>query len=163
MAIFQRVVPRMRAEGNHQWDDVYPNPEVFARDIQKNQLWASEVEGVLAGVAAITAEQEHEYGQADWDLSQPAITVHRLAVDPLFRGMGIASALMRQAETVAQSCGISLLRANTDTTNDAVQRLLPRLGYGLSGSFTLDFRPGQLFLCYEKRLPAIQLSPVSSL
>jgi len=37
-ALLKRVVPAMRAAGNLQWDDSYPNTEVFANDIERGQL-----------------------------------------------------------------------------------------------------------------------------
>jgi ribosomal protein S18 acetylase RimI-like enzyme len=143
----------MRASGNHQWDDHYPNAEVFTRDIGRAELWVAEPSpGVLAGVAAITTEQEPEYAQAQWDVSAPAIVVHRLAVDPDFRGAGIAAALMHQAEVVARELNIAFIRVDTNSENLATQRLFPKLGYTYAGEITLAFRPGQRFLCYEKRL-----------
>jgi len=153
MDLVRRIVPLMRASGNLQWDDHYPNPQVFTRDIERRQLWVAEVDGALAGIAAITTDQEHEYKQVGWDLNEPAITIHRLAVDPAFRGFGIAVALMQQAETVARSRNIAVLRVDTNTENEATQRLFPKLGYRLSGEIALGFRPGLRFFCYEKRLP----------
>jgi len=152
MAIIRRVVPLMRAAGNLQWDDLYPNPEVFSRDIEKQQLWVVEIDHSIAGVAAITKDQEPEYARVGWDITEPAIVVHRVAVDPEFRGRGIAEALMRQAETVATERGITVLRVDTNTQNVATQRLFPKLGYTLSGETELGFRAGLRFLCYEKRL-----------
>src|SRR5580698_8800257 len=93
MALVGRVVPLMRASGNLQWDDSYPNAEVFARDVVKSQLWVAEIQGQIAGVAAITTDQEPEYARVGWDISELAIVVHRVAVDPAFRGRGIAEAL----------------------------------------------------------------------
>jgi len=115
MELVCRVVPRMRASGNLQWDDTYPNAEVFKRDVGLAQLWVAEMDGEIAGVAAITTDQEPEYANVGWDISEPAIVVHRLAVDPSFRGKGIAAALMLQAETVARSRGIAVLRVDTNT------------------------------------------------
>ena len=152
MALVGRVVPLMRASGNLQWDDSYPNAEVFARDIEKSQLWVAEIQGQIAGVAAITTDQEPEYARVGWDISELAIVVHRVAVDPAFRGRGIAEALMLQAEIVARSRGISVLRVDTNTQNAATQKLFPKLGYVLSGETELGFRVGLRFLCYEKRL-----------
>ena len=152
MALVQRVVPLMREEGNLQWDAAYPNPEVFAKDVQLGQLWVAEVDGRLAGVAAITTDQEAEYSQVGWDLGEVAIVVHRLAVDPDFRGLGVAWALMTQAETVARTRGIGVLRVDTNTHNEATQRLFPKLGYTYAGEIGLGFRPGLRFRCYEKRL-----------
>ena len=152
MAVIRRVVPLMRAAGNLQWDDVYPNPEVFSRDIQKEQLWVAEIDGAIAGVAAITEDQEPEYARVGWDITERAIVVHRVAVDPEFRGRGIAEALMRQAEIVATERNISVLRVDTNTQNMATQKLFPKLGYKLSGETELGFRVGLRFLCYEKRI-----------
>jgi GNAT superfamily N-acetyltransferase len=152
LALVRRVVPLMRASGNLQWDDTYPNAAVFERDVKLAQLWVAEIDGQLAGVAAITTDQEPEYANVGWDITESAIVVHRVAVDPAFRGQGIAAALMQQAETVARSRGISVLRVDTNTQNAATQKLFPKLGYILSGETGLGFRTGLRFLCYEKRL-----------
>jgi len=152
MAIIRRVVPLMRAAGNLQWDEAYPNSEVFSRDIEKEQLWVAEIDGSLAGVAAITEDQEPEYARVGWDITKPAIVVHRVAVDPELRGRGIAEALMQQAEIVAKERSITVLRVDTNTQNAATQKLFPKLGYTFSGETELGFRAGLRFLCYEKRL-----------
>jgi ribosomal protein S18 acetylase RimI-like enzyme len=152
IALVRRVVPLMRATGNLQWDNTYPNEAVFQRDIDLNQLWVAVVEGNIAGVAAVTMDQDPDYTQVGWDIEEPAIVVHRLAVDPAFRGLGAAGALMRKAEEVAVERGITVLRVDTNTQNEATQRLFPKLGYSLAGEISLVYRPGLRFLCYEKRL-----------
>lgn len=153
MDIVRRAVPLMRAEGNLQWDDVYPSEQIFAHDVELGRLWVAEVNGRLAGISAVTTEQEPEYAEVGWDITEPAIVVHRLVVDPDLRGQGIAKALMRNAETVARSLALNLLRVDTNTQNRTVQRILLALGYSLAGEIGLAFRPGLRFFCYEKRLP----------
>jgi ribosomal protein S18 acetylase RimI-like enzyme len=153
MTLVRRVVPLMRASGNLQWDNDYPNEQVFERDLSLGELWVAEpADGILAGVAAITTDQSPEYAGVGWDIHEPAIVIHRLAVDPDYRGAGIAIALMQHAETVARERGISILRVDTNTQNPATQRLLPRIGYTRTGEISLAFRPGLRFFCYEKRL-----------
>jgi len=152
MAVVRRVVPLMRASGNLQWDDNYPNPATFERDVSLNQLWLAEIGGQIAGLAAITNDQDPEYAQVGWDITELSIVVHRLAVDPAFQGQGVAAALMAKAEELAVSRGIATLRVDTNTSNQATQRLFPKLGYRLAGEISLQFRPGLRFLCYEKRL-----------
>ena len=152
MELIRQVVPGMRAQGNFQWGSDYPNTAVFEGDVAKAQLWVAEVAGKLAGVAAITTDQEPEYAQVGWDLSELAVVVHRLAVDPTCQGKGVATALMLQAEAVARTRGISVLRVDTNTQNDATQGLFPRLGYSMAGEIELRIRPGLRFCCYEKRL-----------
>src|SRR6476660_3130818 len=89
-SLVRRVVPLMRAEGNLQWDENYPNAEVFGQDIERGQLWVAEIDSNIAGVVAITGDPEPDYIQADWDHTEAALVVHRLAVDPEFRGAGVA-------------------------------------------------------------------------
>jgi ribosomal protein S18 acetylase RimI-like enzyme len=152
MDLLRRVVPLMRAAGNLQWDETYPNDAVFQRDIDLDQLWVAVVDSNIAGVAAVTMDQEPDYKQVGWNIEEPAIVVHRLAVDPAFRGQGAAGALLRKAEEVAVERSITVLRVDTNTQNEATQRLFPKLGYILAGEISLEFRPGLRFLCYEKRL-----------
>jgi GNAT superfamily N-acetyltransferase len=152
MQIVRRVVPLMRAAGNLQWDGDYPNPEAFARDIARDQLWVAELGLRIAGMAALTTDQEPEYADAGWDITTPAIVVHRLAVHPDLQGLGVAAALMQQAEQVAADRNIRELRVDTNTENPATQRLLPKLGSCLVGEIGLAFRPGLRFYCYEKHL-----------
>ncbi len=78
----------MRAAGNLQWDDTYPNAGVFERDIELGYLWVAEMDGAIAGVAAVSTDQEPEYAEVGWDIDELAVVVHRLAVDPAFRGRG---------------------------------------------------------------------------
>ena len=152
MKLVSRVVPLMRATGNLQWDHTYPNPAVFERDIDLNQLWVLEEEAQIAGVAAITIDQQEEYTNVGWDIEEQAIVVHRLAVDPAYRGKGIAETLMKHSEAVARERGIAVLRVDTNSENAATQKLFPKLGYTLAGETGFRFRPGLRFLCYEKRL-----------
>ena len=152
LALVRRVVPLMHASGNFQWSADYPNEAVFRADIAQNHLWVAELDGTLAGLAALTQDQDAEYAQADWDVTEPALVTHRLAADPAAQGKGIALALMAEAETQAVAQGLRVLRVDTNSENTATQRLFPKLGYRFAGEITLAFRPGLRFLCYEKRL-----------
>jgi ribosomal protein S18 acetylase RimI-like enzyme len=163
MALMRRVIPLMLAAGNLQWDETYPNEAVFQRDIEQEQLWVVDAETSLAGLAAITMDQEPDYAQVGWDIDEPAIVVHRLAVDPAFRGVGVARTLMQRAEEIAAERGITILRVDTNTQNQATQRLFPRLGYQLAGEISLKMRPGLRFFCYEKRLHKNDLHPQQTL
>ena len=158
MTLVRHVIPLMRAEGIYQWDETYPTEKDFAADINLGQLWIADIDGALAGIVAITQDQYPEYVQAGLDISEQAMVAHRLAVDPAYRGLGVAFALMQQVETVARQKGIAILRVDTNTQNPATQRLLPKLGYTFAGEMDLSFRPGLRFFCYEKRLDLRQES-----
>jgi len=152
MALIRQVVPLMNASGNLQWDDRYPNPEIFTSDIAQDKLWVAEISGSIAGVSAITTDQDPEYAEVGWDLDETAIVTHRLAVSPQFHGQGVAVALMQKAEDEAIRRGIHALRIDTNSMNKATQQLFPKMGYVYAGEIGLSYRPGLRFYCYEKRL-----------
>ena len=150
--LLKRVVPLMNQTGNFQWDDQYPNETVFSQDVAKGQLWVAEIGNQIAGVAALTEDQEPEYAQVGFDLSQRAVVTHRLAVDPAFRGQGVAMALLAKSEQLALERGIHFLRIDTNSENQLTQTLFPKAGYTYAGEITLSFRPRLRFLAYEKKL-----------
>lgn len=152
MQIIAQIVPVMNASGNFQWDSTYPNAAVFKNDIAKQQLWVAEVDGKVAGVTAITTDQQEEYKNVGMDISQTAIVTHRIAVGLDYRGIGIAEALLNQAEVVARERGIDILRVDTNSNNKATRKLFPKLGYEFTGETGFKFRPNLRFYCYEKLL-----------
>ncbi|GGG37967.1 GNAT family N-acetyltransferase [Hymenobacter glacieicola] len=153
LGIVRRVVPLMQAGGNQQWSLDYPNEQVFQRDIARGHLWVAELHGAVAAVAALTHnDQDAEYAHADWNFAEPALVTHRLAVDPAAQGHGLAQALLKEAEHLAREQGLRVLRVDTNSENQATQRLFPKLGYRYAGEITLGFRPGLRFFCYEKWL-----------
>ncbi|WP_462265596.1 N-acetyltransferase family protein [Mucilaginibacter sp.] len=152
MELIAGVVPIMNAAGNFQWDTTYPNAQVFTNDVVQEQLWVAEMDGVITGVAAITTDQDPEYADVGWNITEFAIVTHRLAVSIAHQGAGIAKALLNKAETVAIERGIEVLRIDTNSENKATQKLFPALGYTYAGEITLNFRQGLRFFCYEKRL-----------
>jgi GNAT superfamily N-acetyltransferase len=152
MELVNEIVPVMRASGNFQWDETYPNVGVFTNDIEKEQLWVAEVEEKIAGFSAITTDQDAEYANVGWDINETAIVTHRLAVGLNYRRQGIAEALLKQAEIVALKRNISILRVDTNSNNKATRLLFPKLGYEFSGETGLYFRPNLRFYCYEKLL-----------
>ncbi len=152
MTFVAQVVPLMNAAGNFQWDGQYPNAGIFTQDIAQDKLWVAEISGVLAGVSAITTDQDPEYAEVGWDVNETSIVTHRLAVNLQFRGQGVAVALMQKAEEEAIRRGIKTLRVDTNSRNAATQKLFPKLGYVFAGEIGLSYRPGLRFYCYEKRL-----------
>ena len=152
MGLLSEVVPPMNASGNFQWDNNYPNAKIFAEDVAHGKLWLAEIKNKIAGISAITTDQDPEYAQVGWDISETAIVTHRLAVNIHYRGLGVAEALLQKAEQEALRRGIKTLRVDTNTKNTATQKLFPKMRYVFSGEIGLSYRPGLRFYCYEKRL-----------
>ena len=156
MQVIWRVVPRMQAAGNMQWNEHYPGAEVFLQDVRRGELWLAvdacgEVQKVV-GVATFAKSPSPEYADVGWDLSLPALVLHRLAVDPEAQGKGIARALLIHAEAEARRQGVDRIRLDTNTQNVAMRSLLEKLGYAYAGEISLHGREGLRFCCYEKLL-----------
>ncbi|UEG54551.1 GNAT family N-acetyltransferase [Mucilaginibacter daejeonensis] len=153
MALIAEVVPVMQQQGNFQWAADYPNAQIFTTDIQHERLWVAVYDEQVVGVIAICEGQEPEYAQiTDWDVTEPAIVAHRLAVSPHMQGKGIAAALLHQCEVVAAERNVGLVRLDTNSVNRPMQNLFLKIGYNLGGEILLPKRPGLTFLAFEKRL-----------
>jgi GNAT superfamily N-acetyltransferase len=150
MNIVHKVIPIMHSSGNFQWDEKYPNPEVFLMDIMNQDLWVGEIDGVIVGMVALTLDQPKEYAHVGLDQSEVSIVPHRMAVDPDSQGKGVAKKLLSQADVVARTKGVPRVRIDTNVHNQITNRLFPSSGYILKGEIGLDTRPGLRFLCYEK-------------
>lgn len=123
----------------------------------RDSFGVAEIDGALAGMVAVTTGPEPDYGHAGWNVEEAGVMVHRLAVDPAFRGAGMASTLMRKAEEVAAERGLPTVRTDTSIENEAAQRLFLKLGFKETGEISLSFRPGLRVICYEKRLRSSSL------
>lgn len=156
MRIVRRAVPLMLASGNQQWNENYPNAEVFAKDERQGELWVvagtSADRMAIVGAMTLTTEPSLEYVAVGWDLNEPSIVAHRLVVDPEARGQGIAKLLLRHAEELARSRKVGVIRLDTNTQNRAMRQLLKKLSYRYAGEISLTGREGLRFCCYEKRL-----------
>ena len=150
LQLVRDCVAGMRAAGIEQWDEVYPNAETIARDIEAGTLHVL-CDGETI-IASITIDQTMDplWQSMTWSAgSEPAAAVHRLMVHPSQQGRGFAKLLMRHAETVAREQGCRSIRLDTFLQNPAAMALYPRLGYRRTG--TAMMRIGE-FAGFEKLL-----------
>jgi ribosomal protein S18 acetylase RimI-like enzyme len=148
--LLQACIAGMRAQGIDQWDDVYPNRQVFSADIQAKELSVCEDDSGLLGLIVLNGFQDPEYLDVSWTLTQEPIgVIHRLMVHPRAQGRGVARSLMVHAEEWARNRGFASLRLDAFTENPRALRLYPALGYRQAGEIRL--RKGR-FLVFEKDL-----------
>lgn len=148
------VVPLLNAENNYQWNNTYPLSADFEKDIANEVLWVAVVNGEVAGFAALTSDQSEEYAEVGWDLNEPAIVPHRVAVDPAFRGKSIALQFMLTAEDLAREAGYKYVRIDTNVKNVPMQNLFSKLNYEFAGEISFKNKPviyeKMMFKCYQK-------------
>lgn len=151
-ALVQRAVARMHERGNNQWGDQYPECADFASDIEQGELWcvADESDTVL-GVAAMICRHEPDYAHVPFRKPEPALSMHRVAVDPVQEGRGVGSALFAQFERLGRARGVETLRIDTYSLNDRMQFLIKKHGFDYVGDTHYPRRPLP-YHCYEKLL-----------
>lgn len=152
-ALARQAAARMAHEGIDQWDEFYPLPEDFERDIMENHLTVGMLDGEIAVMYTVNGENEPEYESAKWKYPHmPYCILHRLCVNPLFQRRGIARQTMAYMEREAAERGARAIRLDVFSQNFHALRLYQRGGYDKVG--TAQWRKG-LFYLMEKYLERV--------
>lgn len=133
-----------------QWQDGYPNEETIEKDIENNEAYVLEEDGVILGTCMVTIHVEPAYNRIEgkWILNCPYICVHRIAVDNEYKGKGLASTILDQV--VAMYPDYHSVRMDTHHDNLSMQSFLTKYGFKYCGEITL--KSGALRRAYEKRI-----------
>lgn len=133
-----------------QWQDGYPNEETIEKDIENNEAYVLEEDGVILGTCMVTIHGETAYNRIEgkWILNCPYICVHRIAVDNEYKGKGLASTILDQV--VAMYPDYHSVRMDTHHDNLSMQSFLTKYGFKYCGEITL--KSGALRRAYEKRI-----------
>jgi len=134
-----------------QWDDIYPNREIFLNDITDNSLYlaVSDKQEILACIV-LNEHQDPEYGEIRWKYNEDKSAIlHRLMVHPKYEGKGIAKELVKYVERLAKENHYRSIRLDVFSKNLRAVSFYKKLGYEVAGEFQL--RKGRFFCC-EKLL-----------
>lgn len=154
MEIVQAVIVEMHSYNNFQWDENYPQAKDFVSDIQKGDLFVSIREENIVGLICINRNQPSEYAGLEWSHSEEAMVIHRMAVSPDARKVGVGFELVEFAEELAIKNNVRYLQTDTYSLNTKAQGLFQKLGYKFVGemSFLGKEKP---FYCYDKTIEII--------
>ena len=133
MLIVSAVIQEMRMAGNDQWDDNYPQITDFQTDIDKKDLYVSEINKQLTGFICINYLEPEEYQNVNWSVNEKPLIIHRMGVNPAYRNQGIGSILMNFAEELALSKGVNYLRSDTNSLNLKMNALFRKMNYQFAG------------------------------
>nr|WP_251025973.1 GNAT family N-acetyltransferase [Bacillus sp. ISL-47] len=150
MDIVKQTVDIMESEDNDQWNRTYPQDQDFLTDIKAGTLYTAVLNGSVTGSITVDQVQAEEYRGAGWRKDAPCYVFHRLAVDPEIRGEGIASKLIKFAESYAVDQGVTYMRTDTYSLNKKAQSLFEKNGYIKVGTIYMD--RDYPFYCYDKFL-----------
>jgi ribosomal protein S18 acetylase RimI-like enzyme len=150
MSIINNAVTYMESEGIYQWDNIYPNEEVITNDIHEGNLYVYIDENVIKGSITLNEFQDTEYEAIKWKYNKGKnLIIHRLCINPKYKGKGIATTLIKHAEKLGKDNKYESMRLDTFTENNHSCKLYEKNGYEKRGVVT--FRKGEFF-CLEKKL-----------
>ncbi len=150
--ILASVIAHMKKIGFTQWDEGYPRRDILEADISKKELYGAYINNKLAGFTVINSHQDKQYEDITWQNGEPYIIVHRLQVDPAYRGQGIAYDLMLYAEKLAKSKSAKAIRLDTRFDNLPATKLYEKLGYKKRGIVHFPRMIEYDFICFEKEI-----------
>ena len=139
--MLQRCRVALDAEGIHQWDDIYPTRAIVEKDVRRGALFVLEDDGRCVASVALDERQAKEYRSVVWTGAEPVLVVHRLCVDPMAQGRGLAHQLMDYAEQYAVRHGYASVRLDAYSGNPRSVRLYRRRGYREAGQLFFPRRP----------------------
>ena len=147
LRVYDKARQFMRASGNmRQWVDGYPKRELLESDIENQQLFVIEEDGVIHAAFAFILGDDPTYAYIEdgkWPNGKPYGTIHRIGTDGTIHG-----AVRMARDYALQFTGE--VRADTHADNASMRRALEKSGFVLCGKIrTAHDEPR---VAYEKRL-----------
>jgi|SRR5690554_4673859 len=146
----------LKENGINQWQNDYPNKEVFLNDIKKRSLHLVVEEGQLLGFASLDTIQKPSYENIEegkWLINaKEYLSINRLAVKSGFYNKGIGKALFNFAEELAKTKRLKSIRVDTHQDNFIMLNFLKRFGFEYCGKIYFENikKEENLRLAYEK-------------
>lgn len=154
LKITQQALITMKKLGFHQWDENYPNIEIFTQDIEKNHLYiCREKEQILGFICINELFSPQEYKDICFNpkFNDKTFYLHRLAINQDFKRQGIGFKLLNFCEEFAIKNNKLSLRADTSSKNFPMNSLFQKLNYQFCGEFNIK-NYNDKFFAYEKIL-----------
>ncbi len=137
-------------KGIYQWNEEYPSPEAFEKDIERKELFVLEKFAKVIGTVVISTLMDDEYLPVKWlTPNSDNVYIHRLSVDPKFQGKGYAQQLMDFAENFARGNGFISIRLDTFSQNKRNQKFYESRGYKRLEDIAYPKQSEHPFHCYE--------------
>ena len=148
-SLYTDAIITMEKAGILQWDEIYPDKQILAEDISKNQMYIGKEENDIAVCFVLSEDCDEEYKNGNWQWPQAKFCViHRLCVNPKFQNQGIAAKTMKYIEQLCKSTGYVSIRLDCFTKNPYSQKLYNKAGYSVVGY--ADWRKGRFELREKK-------------
>lgn len=151
MDIIRQAQDYLKNRGINQWQNNYPNIDTVINDIRANYGYVLENGGMVVGTVAAAFDGEKTYDtiyDGQWLSDGRYAVIHRIAVDPVFKGSGMAAEMVKFIEEMCISRDVHSIRADTHRENAPMRRMLEKNGFQYCGVIYLADKNERI--AYEK-------------
>ncbi len=135
LKIANQAIAYFKSRNINQWQDGYPNKEVFLNDINNNSLYVVKEGGKLVSIFALY-DHEDSYNtiyDGKWHSDNNYAVIHRIALADEYKGKGVAKLII---DFVKEK--YSYIRIDTHKDNINMQRCLYKNGFKYCGIIHLS-------------------------
>ena len=151
LKITKSCAKKLVSKNIFQWNEYYPNRNVFENDLYNKWLYVTVKENKVIGSVCVSDLIDDEYATVKWltPNNNNNIYIHRLAVDPDYQGVGYAQKMMSFAEEFAKKNKYKSIRLDTFSKNMKNQKFYKQRGYKKLGEIFFPNQSMHPFYCYE--------------
>ncbi|MGL5020797.1 MAG: GNAT family N-acetyltransferase [Mycoplasmatales bacterium] len=152
MELTKKIVETMMEKHKiNQWDENYPNREVFYDDIKLQNLYVATLKNKIVGYICVNNEETKEYKNANWRVEDKYLLIHRVGVNPQLTKKSIATKMIVHAEKIAKQRGAIWMKIDTNSSNELMKGLIRKCGYEFIGELCLNPEK-PIWYAYDKKL-----------
>lgn len=136
----------------NQWQNGYPNEDSILEDINNKISYVVEDFGKILGTAVISFDVDPNYNviEGQWIGNENYAVIHRVAINPNYKGLGIGTKIIEFAECEAQKLNVNFIRIDTHEDNTSMRKLIVKNNFSYCGIiYVLDKTPR---LAFEKKV-----------
>jgi GNAT superfamily N-acetyltransferase len=102
------------------------DPSLIKQEIEENRLWKVMADESVASIFTVAYSDPLIWGKRD---SEPALYIHRIVTNPLFRGQGYVRVIVEWAKEYGRSIGKKYLRMDTWADNQKLIDYYMKFGF----------------------------------
>lgn len=153
--LYTGCIEALNQKAIYQWDNKYPNSEMYKVCIEDEELFLFIVNNMLVGSVVLDEFQSDEWSTLVWEHNEGSqLVIHALAIDPTSQGKGYGQKALELCEEYAINLNYHAMRLDAFSENPAALKLYKKNGYRKVGTIVFDSKPvnHQEYYCYEKKL-----------
>jgi len=141
MNIIKQAQEYFKEQGIDQWQNNYPNVDTIRNDILKGHSYVLLKDTNIVATAAVSFNGEKTYDsiyEGKWISNNEYAVIHRIAVDNTYKGLGLSSQIIKNAEELCLNKGVHSIKVDTHEENISMQNLLKKNKFQYCGVIYLE-------------------------